>query len=94
MGMVKLILFGIHKGQVKVLVASTLIQDKSLNIIISVLITSLCFGLIHFYNIAGLISTVALGIILQTIYIKSEKLINCIIIHALCNLFTILLIFL
>ena len=66
------------------------IKSKT-NIFLSVIITSIIFGIIHFYGITGLISSIFIGIILQVIYIYTNKLTNTIIIHAIYNLIIVIL---
>jgi len=64
---------------------------SKLNVYLSVLIASIIFGILHFYGLAGLISTILIGVILQIIYINTKKLVNTIIIHAIYNLAILIL---
>lgn len=56
------------------------------NIVLATIITSIIFGIIHFYSVVALLSTICLGIILQLVYNKTSNLMDTIVIHSICNL--------
>lgn len=63
--------------------------NKKLNFIISILITSIVFTLIHFYNIDGIIILLGISLIWHYSFYKTNNLIYPIFLHFFHNLYAV-----
>ena len=64
--------------------------NKKFNVVISILITSIIFSIIHFYQLDGIIILLTISTIWNYTYYKTNNLLYPIILHFLHNLYALI----